>query len=65
MGIFWSIYTLDNSELCYVDSLVCSLEFQEELGEMGICVEECVSGRNLPSLGYGDLVIFLEWVGNS
>ena len=24
-----------------------------------------VYGRNLPSTGYEDLVIFLEWMGNS
>ena len=40
-------------------------KFQEKLGGKGYVVEECISGRNLPSPRYGDLFIFLEWVGNN
>ena len=40
-------------------------EFQEKLGGRGYVVKECIPGSNLPSPKYRDLVIFLEWVGNS
>ena len=39
-------------------------EVQEKFGG-GMNVEDGISGRILPSPGYGDLIIFLEQVGNS
>ena len=54
--------TLGNINLA-VDSLVCFPSSRKIRGK-GICVERYVLARNLPSTGYGDLVIFLEKVGN-
>ena len=61
-GLF---HTLDNINLAI-------FKFQAKLEGRGYvvirmhsCEKPCMSGRNLPSPGYWDLVIFLQWVGNS
>ena len=42
-----------------MDSLVCSLCFQENLGRRGYIVEEYILQQNLLSPRYGNLAIFL------